>query len=209
MPKIRTWVVKLGGAMMHAPELAPWIQACNAASSDIRCVIVAGGGRFADEVRALQERWCLSDTLAHGLAIDGMALNARALAALLPCAPPLLDLTPLALDESSAACRVWLPQRPYRDLDLPRNWTVSADSIAFRVCQRLAGERVLLVKSSPLAQVDEGVCEDFAARGIVDMHLPEMMRRSLLPCYVMSKFDHEKYADACRSGAVCGTRLSA
>ena len=72
MLKSSTWVVKLGGAMMHSAALARWLAAC-AAPRPVRCVVVLGGGHLADEIRALHARWGFEEARAHELAIAAMA----------------------------------------------------------------------------------------------------------------------------------------
>ncbi len=112
-------VVKLGGAMMHADEMLDWLQTCNATSEPVHCVIVLGGGTFADEVRHLQRQWLFPDAAAHELAIDAMRLNAQIVSTLLPTAARFSELAPLLRPKSANPCSIWLPRGHSSALGLP------------------------------------------------------------------------------------------
>ena len=83
MPKVTTWVVKLGGAMLCAPELPAWLAACTGVCP-VRETVVIGGGAGADEVRLRQGQEGFGDARAHRLAIEAMHRNTRAVMAMLP-----------------------------------------------------------------------------------------------------------------------------
>ena len=56
----RHWVLKLGGSLLEAPELDAWLATTVGAGAG-RCVVVPGGGPFADRVRDSQPRLGFSD----------------------------------------------------------------------------------------------------------------------------------------------------
>lgn len=207
MRKYTTWVVKLGGAMMHARELGQWLEVCNRATGQVRCVIVAGGGSLADEVRELQRRWSFSDRLAHQLAITAMAQNAHVLSSLIPAAAVFSELSAQALAEGNARCSVWIPLRPA--LDLPETWGVTSDSIALRVAQLLKAENLVLVKSSKSVVDGHGQARDFANEGLIDSYFPELASRVTVPAHLLSKDDSERFGRARSAGQYCGTRILA
>ncbi|MEQ8232783.1 MAG: hypothetical protein RKL32_13820, partial [Gammaproteobacteria bacterium] len=141
MPKPCTWVVKLGGSLIHDVSFARWLAAC-AAPGGARCVVVVGGGPAADEVRALHARWRFDEGLAHALAIDAMRLNARVAHAL---APSLQRFARTLPDGQGGA--LWSPLDDCSWLGVPANWTVTSDSLAVALADVLGVDAVYLVKS--------------------------------------------------------------
>ncbi|MEX2480913.1 MAG: hypothetical protein WD928_08630 [Gammaproteobacteria bacterium] len=188
------WVVKLGGAMMHAPDLAAWLEAC--ATAPEPCTVVIGGGALADEIRALQASWHFDDALADECALTAMALNARIAARLAPA----LEVFSALEAAPASGCGLWLPQPPCRGLDLPQTWAVTADSIAYRVAVLLGAAGVLLVKSAPAAACRYAGVEAAADAGLVDAYLPTLVRRHGLPVRVSDRAGHAAFAGGGRSG---------
>ena len=73
-------VIKLGGSLALAPALRTWLGTIAAARAPV--VVVAGGGPFADAVRAAQPVIGFGDRAAHRMAILAMAQFAEAMASL-------------------------------------------------------------------------------------------------------------------------------
>lgn len=200
MQKVRTWVVKLGGAMMHAAELRPWLAACAGQGSTVRCVVVAGGGGFADGVRELDRRWNLPATLSHELAIAGMGLNAAVLAALAPGATLFSNLAAVPAGQAAA---IWQPdQNSSASLGLPASWDVSADSIALRVAERVDAERLVLVKSLPPSQMAGRSLAQLARDGVIDPALPSLSSGIAIDVHLTSRAQHAAFARASIAGDV-------
>ncbi|MBV8535260.1 MAG: aspartate kinase, partial [Alphaproteobacteria bacterium] len=84
-----TVVVKLGGSLANAGTLRSWLGVVRENGAG-RCVVVPGGGAFADAVRDTQQRVGFSDRAAHVMALLAMEQYAALLAdfepALRPCA---------------------------------------------------------------------------------------------------------------------------
>jgi len=70
-------VVKLGGSLLADPERLRARLRRLAAGADGPCLIVPGGGPFADAVRAAQGALGFDDALAHRLALDAMGRMAE------------------------------------------------------------------------------------------------------------------------------------
>jgi aspartokinase-like uncharacterized kinase len=166
------WVVKLGGSLHAAPELAPWLSALAEARGPPR-VIVPGGGPFADAVRALQPQLALDDLAAHRMAIlamqqYGLYLQAR---------QPRLALAETAAELLAAHAAVWLPWRlAGRSPDLAASWDTTSDSIACWLAHRLRAEVLLLVKSAHLPWSCRSAAQLVAA-GLLDPAFPSTAAR--------------------------------
>ncbi|MCZ6772189.1 MAG: hypothetical protein O7G83_09425 [Proteobacteria bacterium] len=207
MPKSKTWVVKLGGAMMRAPDLRQWLSACAEQNGEVRCVLVPGGGGFADQVRALQATWEFDDRVAHALAIEAMRMNAQVLQALLqaPCLSS--DFAEIAGGTEKRYTAIWTP-RPGMTIDgLPETWEVTSDSIALHVAHRIQADALLLVKSVDASLLTSGTAAQMSLQGLIDDFFPRLLARYPLPTMLVSKRQHVEFNDAVRSGQLFGARV--
>jgi 5-(aminomethyl)-3-furanmethanol phosphate kinase len=155
-------VVKLGGSLWRSPLRAQWIAALRAFPGAV--TLVAGGGPFADAVRAAEPQMGFSPRAAHGMALLAMEQYALALADLHE------GLTPAAsLDEARAAheagrIAVWRPfSMVQAAAEIEASWDVTSDSLSAWFAKVAGAEALLLIKS---VDVDAGA--SLGARGLVD-----------------------------------------
>lgn len=171
-------VIKLGGSLLSDPHdgrLQRWCERLAGEASG-SAVIVPGGGAYADAVRDAQTHWRFSEDAAHRMALRAMDQCGLMLCDLFPALLACDDIDALADHCAAGRTPVWLPSR-HLDLstDLPRDWTVTSDSIAVWLAARIGSPRVLLVKSCALPDDD---LTALAAQGIVDPHLPQIATRA-------------------------------
>jgi aspartokinase-like uncharacterized kinase len=144
-------VVKLGGSLTDWNGLAD----CLSVLAERPCVIVPGGGPFAEQVRAAQERWRFDDGTAHAMALLGMNQFGRLLAGLearLHTADRIPSLHARAMRGHTA---VWLPDPDDGELTaIPASWDVTSDSLAVWLARRLDASELVLVKSSSSLPAD-------------------------------------------------------
>lgn len=160
------WVVKLGGSLLTGGYLRGWIEVL--ARSGRALVVVPGGGAFAEQVRAAQERWHLDDYTAHRMAILAMEQMAHLLCGLEPRLGRLVDTTGWGSGDPPPAAQVWFPVASmFADDSVPRSWDVTSDSLAAILAGRLGADGLVLVKSAPLEGVG-GSVSDLQSAGIVD-----------------------------------------
>jgi aspartokinase-like uncharacterized kinase len=199
-------VVKLGGSLIASQHLQAWLTAL--AASRGAAVIVAGGGPFADAVRAAQEQHPFDDRAAHRMAILSMEQYALMLAALEPSLRPAASATAIRAAARAGAAPVWLPARmSFGAPDIPESWEVTSDSLAVWLARRLDLTRVLLVKSAalPVARVPAA---ELAAVGIVDPMLPRFLAGSGIECRCIEAAGAPEFAAALAEGRLAGTLLS-
>ncbi len=177
-------VLKVGGSLLSLPDLSVRLGAvvCELRKREnVRLLLVCGGGEAADIVRRWQALHGIPDDAAHWLAFRAVSLNEALLSHLLPDA--------LAVQTRAQMKTAWDAERlpilaadlfvrtEERDADapLPHNWSVTSDSIAAWVAQRIGSERigcarVVLLKSCNLP---DGIgLGEAAARGLVDSQFP-------------------------------------
>ena len=102
-------IVKLGGSLIDAPELRRWL--ASIAESQGACLVVPGGGPFADTVRATQQALGFDDLAAHRMAILAMqqyGLLLRSIEPRLRLVESAEDIAKLMRDHASG---IWLPGR--------------------------------------------------------------------------------------------------
>jgi len=141
------WVIKLGGSLLTAEELKPWLNIINQ-QGDGKVIIVPGGGIFANAVRHADEAVALSDRCAHELAL--MAMDQYAL--LLKDLEPNLVICRSELEIAGRSWQhrglVWMPSNMVlKDISIPHNWSVTSDSLAAWLAKKLNAEHLVIVKS--------------------------------------------------------------
>lgn len=175
-------VIKLGGSLGLNPALARWLTAIQRLAGAQPALIVPGGGRFADQVRRLQQAHGLADRTAHRLALLAMC---RYAACLKQCCPALSHTglidpaeLPAALAGAGQRPLLWRPlallgQEPQ---GLRPDWTHTSDSIALWLATRLHAARLYVIKSipPPAATTDY---QRLAAADYIDQGFPRLARQ--------------------------------
>jgi 5-(aminomethyl)-3-furanmethanol phosphate kinase len=160
------WVVKLGGSLLRAPALKSWLAMLGECGRG-KCVIVPGGGVFADAVRAAQAPLGFDDRSAHRMALLAMAQCGYALCGMQPALTPVQSVNAVGTALARGQVPVWLP------LDLlathagvEESWRMSADSLAAWLAQQIKAQRLVLVKHTA---IERGArMEALATAGVVD-----------------------------------------
>jgi 5-(aminomethyl)-3-furanmethanol phosphate kinase len=179
-------VVKVGGSLFQQADLAErlmrWLNQQPAKNS----VFVAGGGRLADEVRLLDQRFQLDPRETHELAIRTMTIHARVLASQLGYAEPLSGLpeiqrwsasdSPVRFRVVDAESLLGHDQQSRHHEPLPCSWDVTSDSLAARIAHLLKASELVLLKSTLPEQQVVVDCAEAARSGFVDPYLARAAR---------------------------------
>jgi aspartokinase-like uncharacterized kinase len=176
VPQQGILVVKLGGSLAGAPMLADWLKVLAQAGG--RCVIVPGGGPFADQVRKLQRELGFDDATAHHLALLAMEQFGRILAALQPGLAPASNREEIDKALDSGQVPVWMPTEMTLDRpEIPESWQVTSDSLAAWLAGALNADRLVLVKSAapPPGPV---TAAELSRLGLVDPAFPGFLSKS-------------------------------
>lgn len=174
------WVVKLGGSVARSEALCGWL-AVLAQAGRGRAVIVPGGGRYADAVRAEQQRWGFDDGAAHSMALLAMDQYGHQLVAIgNQAAPSTFEVACTNAEIRSALRRdavgVWIGSRiAESDATLPRDWGLTSDSLAAWLARGLDASGLALVKAVQVDETEIGAAQ-LAAREWVDTRFPEFLR---------------------------------
>ena len=169
------WVVKIGGSLESAPGLRVLLELL-AGYGRSKIIIVPGGGRFADRVRAEQIGAAMDDATAHRLAIQGMEQYAAVLCGINTRLYTVSDPEGLSDANETAAIPVWLPGKLLaHQPDIPRNWQVTSDSLALWLADRVGAEAAVLVKAVANTTQD---ADHLAATGYLDEYFPHMLEKT-------------------------------
>ncbi len=175
------WALKLGGSILHAAPDDPQARARAALLDDLSCqpgryLLVPGGGRHADAVRAAQREQGFDDDAAHVRALAAMDRCAAELAVLLGVTARVIHhLSDARAAATAGYTPVWAPHAELAsDPSLPRTWSLTADSIAAEAARRLGLAGVCLLKSC--AVPDAADARALTEAGIVDAEWPHRVR---------------------------------
>ncbi len=154
-------VVKIGGSLYASPYLKKWCdRLANIHQQSV--VIVPGGGPFADQVRDADNKWKLSEAVAHEMAVMGM----QQFGCLLAYLNNNLKVIETVKSIFSADAMIWLP---YNDVvsecDYPKNWQTTSDSLALWLACKLSANHLCLVKST---QIDNKPTNQLIDSSLVD-----------------------------------------
>ena len=174
-------VLKVGGSLLSLPELQASLRDLIAKQSPAHCVLVPGGGPWADEVRQADARLGLAAEDSHWLAIKAMSMFAHLLHALLPEATMVDCLATLRKSASQEPLVIVDPEPLLRSAThvlgparLPHDWSATSDSIAARLAEVISADELVLLKSTPLP--DGLDWNKAAATGYVDSYFPVAVR---------------------------------
>jgi hypothetical protein len=178
-------VVKVGGSLFDLPDLGTRLEAWLMTLPPCDVILTAGGGPFADVIRAMDRIHRLGEKISHNLAVDSLGLMASVL---MVVAPPSLRLLrfghPDHVDREDGK-RSFLVQ----DLNfiawgdegrpdaLPQSWDVTSDSLAARATEVLRARELVLLKSVTIPP--EMDWTEASRRGFVDGYFPTMIARGV------------------------------
>ena len=195
--------LKIGGSLAEEPErLRALCRELSEMAKTHRITVVPGGGRFADVVRELDERFHLQDAVAHNMAILAMDQYGMFLSSITPGSRTTCTLDGARRHSEVGLLPILLPSRMMSRADpLPHSWEVTSDSITAYIAGELGSEKLLLVtdvdgvytgdpKNDPAAELIEEISvADLSKRGArtsVDVYLSKIISKATLDCYVVN-----------------------
>lgn len=182
-------VVKLGGSLADGRRLQAILAIVGAAR--LACVVVPGGGSFADAVRAAHRKHGISEAVAHRMALLAMHQTGMLLAGMHARLTPVETLAAMRRAIAESRIPVWMPLRlADGDAGVTADWRTTSDALAARLAERLGGGQVVLVKS---CRVDRAATAARLVRqGIVDPVFAEIVARAKLPWRVLGTGDDKE-----------------
>lgn len=174
----RPTVVKLGGSLASSGRLGTVLDIVLRATRPV--VVVPGGGRFADAVRAEQARLGFSDEAAHKMALLAMHQTAFLLEGMNARVVSVERVAEMKAIWESGRLPAWLPYRLVAQTSsLPRDWSLTSDGLAAWLAERIGAVRVILCKACAIDP--NASARALAECGIVDARFATIVERPDLP----------------------------
>ena len=173
-------VIKLGGSLGTSRDLPRWLTAIQRLAGAEPTLIVPGGGRFADQIRRLQQAHDLADRTAHRLALLAMCRYAACLKQRCPalCHTGLIDPAELPAALTGQRPLLWRPLALLRQEPpgLRPDWAHTSDSVALWLAARLHAARLYVIKSIPPPAATTDYSR-LAEAGYIDQGFPRLARQ--------------------------------
>ncbi len=217
-------LLKVGGSLALQPQALQELCAkLSDYSKEQQLVVVPGGGEFADAVRVVNQRFDLSDRIAHRMAILGMDQYGLLLVNLMPNSLPINDIKKIQDVLDSRKLAVFLPSSFMENEDpLEYSWNVTSDAIAVYLASRLSIKKVLLVtdvdgiyRGNPKEHSDEKLIKKISSKQLseqnertsVDICTPRLVSRFHIDCYVVSGLFPERVLSLIEGKDTISTRI--
>lgn len=221
---MNTVLLKVGGSLAQQPKALQELCAkLSDYSKEKQLVVVPGGGEFADTVRAVNQRFNLSDRIAHRMAILGMDQYGLLLVNLIPNSLPTNDIKKIRNVLDSRKLAVFLPSSFMENEDpLENSWNVTSDAIAVYLASRLSIKKVLLVtdvdgiyKDNPKDHSEAKLIKKISSKELlelnertsVDMFTPRLIGRFHVNCYVVNGLFPERVLSLIDGKDTISTRI--
>jgi aspartokinase-like uncharacterized kinase len=196
-------VVKIGGSLAEDREgLSALCNKISEYAKKYELIVVPGGGRFADVVRDFDQRFTLSGSISHKMAIMGMDQFGLLLSNITPNSRAFYRLENAPRLSATGKVPILLPSHlMFKKDPLENSWDVTSDSIAAYVASQLHIAKVLLVTDvdgiftkDPKNHPDAELVTNYPAekllklpeRTSVDKFLPKLLLKTQIDCYVIN-----------------------
>jgi aspartokinase-like uncharacterized kinase len=196
-------VIKVGGSLAENPErLRALCRKLGELAKKYELMVVSGGGKFADAVRDLDQRFNLANSVSHRMAILAMDQFGLLLSNITPNSRVFRQLEHAKELSEAKAVPIFLPSHwMFQEDPLENSWDVTSDSIAAYVAWRVNAGKVVLVTDvdgiftgDPKAGSGAKLIERLSAeklstlrqRTSVDRYLPKLLLEARIDCYVVN-----------------------
>ena len=196
-------VIKVGGSLAENPErLRALCRKLGELAKKYELMVVPGGGKFADSVRDLDQRFNLANSVSHRMAILAMDQFGLLLSNITPNSRVFRQLEHAKELSEAKTMPIFLPSHwMFQEDPLENSWDVTSDTIAAYVAWRVNAEKVVLVTDvdgvftgDPKAGSGAKLIERLSAKKLltlrqgtsVDRYLPKLLLESQIDCYVVN-----------------------
>jgi len=125
------------------------------------CIVVPGGGKFADQIRVSQKYFNFSDEIAHKMALLAMSQYGYFLKGINKSINIVKNIKDIYKIKNKGSF-LWLPGNLLEHkIGLPQTWDFTSDSIALWLATYLKADKLIMVKSK----------EIFFDQSNIDLHI--------------------------------------
>ncbi len=190
-------LIKIGGSLLAHPRLPALLQILAHIPA---CLIIPGGGVYADAVRNAQLQAGFDDEEAHWQAIAAMDQSALSLHQLAPELPIVSQQDDLQQAMQQGQTVIWQPyQMLKQDCQLPATWQVTSDSLAAWLAlqfltqawaQDLILQELILIKATSMPAASS--IQQMQQSGLLDGYFHHLLQQiqqqtkvSAVPVYLL------------------------
>jgi 5-(aminomethyl)-3-furanmethanol phosphate kinase len=171
-------VLKIGGSLTRGSGLQSLCREISRLAGRYRLLIVPGGGKFADQVRAAYNGFGLRETTAHNMALLAMDQVGFLLSDMIAGGILTADPAAACAAAESGKAAILLPSATIRQVDpFPHSWQVTSDTISAWLARRTQCKRLILLKDvDGLLTVNDA--KDAIPRLIQELTIEQLARHS-------------------------------
>ena len=134
---------------MQSKELFFWLENIFSHPKENICIVVPGGGNFANYIRVTQKRLKFNNEVAHNMALLAMSQYGYFLTGINKNINIIKDIE--RINTSNKGSFLWLPDNLIENnIELPKTWDFSSDSIALWLATFLQADKLIMVKSKKI-----------------------------------------------------------
>ena len=184
-------VVKLGGSLLDDPNaLTQCLSAIEKAKEKI--VIVPGGGLFADQVRATQQKWTFNEVVAHEMAILAMKQMALLFYGIKPSFALAETIPSIDQELTRQLVVIWSPDvKVLAASKIESSWDVTSDSLAAWLAGQLNATELIVVKSAEIQQTL--TVQQMQDQGLVDKAFSRFTKNTDFNIILINKYRLNEY----------------
>ena len=158
-------VLKFGGSLIQSKELTFWLENIFSKPKKNICIVVPGGSIFAESIRITQKRLNFSNEVAHKMAVLAMTQYGHFLTGINTDINIIKDIKKIKEIKENNNSFLWLPDNASDvDIELPKTWAFTSDSIALWLATFLKADKLIMVKSKKIifekANIDTHIKEN-------------------------------------------------
>ena len=217
-----TTILKVGGSLSRDQKLIALSREIGRIGARHHLLVVPGGGDFADAVREHYQRYPLTETTAHRMALLAMDQYGYLLGDLIPDSVLVTGLLLARRVMQAGQVPILLPSSLLIQADpLPHSWQVTSDAIAAWIAGLIGADWLVLLKDvdglfsaaqtqSTLARLLPQInIEDMAQHhGGVDEYLATVLTSIDVETWVISGQHPERLSELIQTGRTRGTRIA-
>ena len=191
--------IKIGGSLLGNKKLTHFLKLI--VKQKKRCVLIPGGGIFADTVRQQQRKLKFDNLTAHNLSVLSMLQVGYILQSKITNYCEIISNVDQLSYSKNHNVYIWNPEQEIcRKKNTHTNWDMTSDTIALKVSKQINSNILIIVKSCEISSekakieflklnVDTAI--KLSKINVLDKAFPTVFMECVFPVYVISIFQME------------------
>ena len=186
--------IKIGGSLLDNNKLSYFLKLV--VQQKKKCVLIPGGGVFADTVRQQQQKLKFDDLTAHNLSVLSMLKVGHILKSKISKYCEIIKNTSQLSHSKKCNVFIWNPEQEiYNEKNIHTNWKMTSDTIALKVSKKINSNVLIIVKSCEIPSdktnlhpfvLNKKKVRELSKIKILDKAFPSAYVECQFPVYVIS-----------------------